>query len=275
MMGPSRHRLAICFFGITRSLRYTFPALQANILDPARRQFRSVSVYAHLYDQDRIHNPRSGEAGALDTEEYKLLNADWLCQEKPDGIAQAAGLDQLKSYGDSWEDGFNSLHNLLLQLHSLKSVTNAVLQDGIDYCLYCRPDLMYHDRWNRALYRLRLGQQPHVMVPRWQAWEGLNDRFALVRGRNAISAYGHRLDLADMFCTDGPQPLHSERLLAYALERAGIGVSTVGLRASRVRSGGEKKVEDFGPSQGQLLLKRASTARQRVRGWMGFPSSRQ
>jgi len=35
-----------------------------------------VRVFAHLYKQSRISNPRSGEFGLLDVGEYRLLQAD-------------------------------------------------------------------------------------------------------------------------------------------------------------------------------------------------------
>ncbi|MEL6533512.1 MAG: hypothetical protein AAFQ06_10755 [Pseudomonadota bacterium] len=183
----ARPRIAIAFFGITRALDRTLPSIEANIYVPAHA-VGDVRVFAHLYDQSRIDNPRSGEKATLDPGEYKRLGADWVEREPPGGVAEAAGLETFKSYGDPWKDGFRSLRNLALQLHSLNRVTAAVLEEGYDMCLFCRPDLRYRDSFARPLRRMLAAPPPVVFAPHWQAWFGANDRFALVSGREAILA---------------------------------------------------------------------------------------
>ena len=166
-------------------------------------------------------------------------------REPPDGIAEAAGYDAFKTYGDTWDDEFRSLRNVLLQMHSLDSVTTAVLEAGHEVCLFCRPDLRYHDSFAPALSELLRRSAPVALIPRWQAWFGRNDRFALLSGRDAIAAYGQRLRVARRFCETTGQPLHGERLLDWALKDAGIPVRGIGVRASRVRANGVEKDEDF------------------------------
>ena len=100
-------------------------------------------IYAHFFLQKEIDNPRSGEKGILDYEEYRLLPSDWLKLEEPDHCLAQWNFEGLKAWGDSWQDEFRSLRNLIHQLHSLHTVTEAALADGTEVCLFCRPDLRH------------------------------------------------------------------------------------------------------------------------------------
>jgi hypothetical protein len=237
-------KIAICFFGITRSLTHTVSSIELNILAPARK-LGEVIVYSHFFLQKDIINPRSGELGELDLDEQRLLPSDWLQLEEPDACLSDYDFDQLRSHGDSWQDDFRSLRNLVHQLHSLNAVTKAALADGADICLFCRPDLTYHDSLLRPLKLAAVTNVATVFLPYWQGNGGLNDRFAICVQKEAISAYGQRIQNAHAFCSTMAGPLNSEHLLAYSLSLAGVNICKIGNRASRTRLGGVKKYEDF------------------------------
>lgn len=242
--GPrARPGIAVCFFGITRSLRYTLPSITANVLDPLRR-LGDVRVYAHFFEQAEIDNPRSGEKGALDATEYRLLQADRLMLERPDTL-EPGWLETIAAHGDFWKDGNRSLRNLLHQLHSLDMVTGMALEDGMEICVFCRPDLHYHDSLAPAVKRAIAAPDALVQLPCWQSWFAMNDRFAVVKGARAIAAYGQRGRLAVELCQTRNEALHAESLVKYAMIRAGIRVRQIPARASRVRFDGTEVEEDF------------------------------
>jgi hypothetical protein len=238
----ARPRIAICFFGITRSLPHTVASIERNVIDPARRH-GDVRVFGHLFRVTRIENPRSGESGEVAPDDHRLIAWDHLATEEPGACLSGWGFERLASCGDRWGDGFASLRNLVHQLHSLHHVTGRALAWQPDAVLFCRPDLLYHDPFDRELVRLLRGSGPQVRLPYWQWYEGLNDRFALVRGPEAAAAYGRRGLRAHEFCAATGGPLHAERLLRFAL--ASIDVRPVCLRASRVRAGGRAVEERF------------------------------
>jgi hypothetical protein len=245
-------KIAVCFFGITRSLTHTIASIEQNVLVPARKR-GDTKVYAHFFQQRKIEHERSGESGTLDLGEHQLLPSEWLQLEQPDLCLEERGFSTLKTFGDSWNDGFASLRNLVHQLHSLDAVTTAALADGSDICVFCRPDLRYHDSL-RASLRQALHNSNLAQLPRWQAWGGLNDRFAICSGPAAISAYGHRIRVAEQFCRDRDSPLHSEQLVQYALQEANVPVRQIRARASRVRLGGIQRDEDFrSPISGPVM----------------------
>lgn len=236
--------IAVCFFGITRSLTHTYPSIERNVLG-AVQAVGTPKIYSHFFQQDQIDNPRTEEHGELNLEEYKLLNSDWLQLEAPEECLELWNFEALKTFGDYWEDDFRSVRNLVHQLHSLNVVTEAALKDGAEVCLFCRPDQEYHDSLLPALHKALRRGGDRAYLPRWQAWYGLNDRFAICTGRAAISAYGQRIKLALHYCQERTEHLHSERLLEYSLKRQNIPVTTIKARASRTRIDGSFADENF------------------------------
>lgn len=242
-------RIALVFFGITRALRLTLPSITANLVAPARAIAREVRLYGHFFRQTGISNPRSGEEGALDPEEYRLLKLDQVELEEPGACLDLYPIAEMQARGDIWRDDFASFRNLVHQLHSLKRAT--LLAEGFrpDIVVFARPDLLYHDSAAEPLDMLARAHRSFVLVPDWSQWFGHNDRFALVKGAEGMSAYGRRADRMGEYCARGKR-LHSERFLKFALGRQRV--RTMHLRASRVRANGLQVLEDFTPGRGSV-----------------------
>lgn len=267
-MSPLPVKIALCFFGITRSLRFTLPSIETNVLQPLARAAADtgtqVRIFSHFYDQARIDNARTGENGETVRDEHLLLNSDWLRLEAPGAALDRWDFTALSGFGDRWADDFASLRNLIHQLHSLRQVSLAALDEGAQVVVFARPDLRYHDSLDPAIRRaLRHPDRALVQLPDWQSWAGRNDRFAVVSGTRAIRAYGCRIEEALTFCQELRRPMHSEELLLYALDKADIPVRTFPLRASRVRLDGSEKAESFSPPGRKRRLKAALRKMQR------------
>ena len=70
-------RVALAFYGLTRSLKYTFASVQQNIFAPLEAAGHTYDVYLHTYDLETLSNARSGEdETALNTTEWRLLQPD-------------------------------------------------------------------------------------------------------------------------------------------------------------------------------------------------------
>ena len=241
---PSRPIIAICFFGITRAASVTSPSIESRIIAPMRK-IGLVKTYAHLYRQQRVFSPRSGEDAAIDPDEWKILNLDTVRLEDPDDAGLGALLDCVKNHGDAFDNGFASTTNLIRQLHSLASVFEMAREDRPNLWIFARPDLLYHDSLLDAATRTLRSSSDQVRIPRWQHYDGgINDRFAICSSERAARAYARRIDDAMIYCQEHG-PLHSERLLRYRMNRAGIKPRTMPARASRVRVGGRIENEDF------------------------------
>ncbi|APW42761.1 hypothetical protein [Rhodoferax saidenbachensis] len=239
-----QHRnIAIAFYGITRSLKYTVESIRKQILEPAR-QVGSVQVYCHFFKQYSINNPRTGEIGELDVDEWQLLQPDVAQIEEVDTETENRYLVDLLPYGNAWEDDGQSLRNILRQLISLERVTQMIHQAGAaDIVVFLRADMLYHDKFPFADW-VSMVQHNTVMVPYWQWSGGLNDRFA-VCGASAFVRYGSRIKNAERYCASMNKPLHSERLLMFTMMRSPLQLATMSMGATRVRSDGGHAKESF------------------------------
>ncbi|MBO1255197.1 hypothetical protein J3L16_05800 [Alteromonas sp. 5E99-2] len=234
-------KIAICFFGITRSLKYTIGNIEKNIIKPAS-ELAEVKLFGHFFNQKHVVNSRSGENEKLKSDEFKLLKLDEVILEEPDEFLPNTTFEASKTYGDNYDDDFTSLRNLYHQLYSLKRVTLLAEKWHADIVIFVRPDLMYHDSFYTDIKRA-LTLKDGVLLPNWQHWNGYNDRFAIVSGENAIASYGKRFHKTLEFSIQSNASLNSEALLEFALKENKVG--NFKLRASRVRANGEMKSECF------------------------------
>lgn len=258
--------IAIGFFGLPRAMHLSMPSIRAQLLEPAGRLGR-VAICHHLFQQGWVQNPRSGEDLAFDPANYGYFDPACGELEAPDGIPEKAGLDRLRERGDVWEDGFVSLRNLLLQLHSLERVTARIAALQPDIAVFARPDLIYQDSLEPALRQmLQPGQEHSVSLPEWQwSLSGYNDRFAIC-GRHAYTAYGRRGQRMAEYLAASSRPVHGESLLRFALDTACLSVLPMPARASRVRANGEVRDENFGRPKWRRVLR--WRLRERAKRWL-------
>lgn len=242
-----RPHIAICFFGIRRSIDKTSTSIDESVIQQAKR-FGQTHLLAHFYDKALISNRRTGEYNARTAAARDHLALHEVDETEPEAQEVLLDFEKLKTYGDSWSDQFASLNNLVHQLHSLRRVTALAQERRPDIFAFIRPDLNYHDSlypiFKRAVKEHNTGRSV-IFVPDWQRWGGVNDRFAIAVGPAAAMAYGNRISCAQEFCERREQPLHSERLLDFALKKSKVKVVHVPHRASRVRANGVQSWEDF------------------------------
>lgn len=239
-----KKKIAICFFGITRSLKLTHASIIANVVNPIN-EIAESEVLCHFYDLNEIANIRTSEFAQQDARDAYLLKPDWIEFEEPNGCLVKWNFESIKKYGDITTDDFKTISNLIHQLHSLKKVSDEVLRRNYDICIFVRPDLVYHDNF-RAVILAAIGvTRPTVFLPEWQSWGGYNDRFAICVGSKAISSYGSRIKHALTFCERTMSPLFPEKLLKFSLQHDGIDVVHIKNRATRLRITGVYHDEDF------------------------------
>ena len=243
-MTPSsgKSRCTLAFFGIDRRLDLTGGSIEKLIFAPAAKLFDIKSV-GFLWAPTQINNARSGEHVDLPPPRFECLPTGQYASATPLDLTQEDVFQDLKAFGDFWRDDFYSLGNLYSQLTSLSRVTDMALKTQPDVVIFLRPDLLYQENFTKVLEQAAAQNTTGIFLPHWQPHGGMNDRFALCCGDDAIRAYGHRIRLATEFCRIQGQPLHSEKLVRYAL--AGKIVKRVGLRAARMRSHGVPKIEDY------------------------------
>jgi hypothetical protein len=238
-----KKQIAIGFFGITRSLKWTAPSIKKNIINPIK-PLGNLKVYGHFYKMQFIKNKRSGENHSIDANDYKNLKFDELLLENFGQVLKVNDYKKILSYGDAWNDNGKSLSNLICQLASLKRLAELISKQKPDIIILARPDLYYHDSFLDTV-KLHLKLPSHyISLPHWQWFGGVNDRFAVL-GYEAFLAYANRLDTIHEFLQEQKKPLHSESFLWKTLIRKNIIILPTSIRAHRVRASGMSAFEGF------------------------------
>ena len=242
-MNTSKVNIAIAFYGITRSLKYTAESINTNLIKPTRK-FGNCKVFAHFFNQKIINNPRTNEYLENDTNQSNMLHIDHKVISEIKKIEASKILKDLIPYGNAWEDNLESLQNIIRQLISLKIVTGIIENDNhYDYVMFARPDMEYHNEIDWS-YITNYSDTSTIFVPDWQWSGGINDRFAIC-GSKAFPVYGYRLNHTLEYCRAQKLPLHSERLLYYIIKNSTCHIKTVELKATRIRATGTRAEESF------------------------------
>ncbi|NDE15885.1 hypothetical protein EBZ80_13235 [bacterium] len=239
-------KVALLFFGLTRSLRFTVESIERNILNVLRQHSISYTIYLHTYDLEVLTNPRSDEQQvALNPDEYKLLKPDFVKVTKQEDFLRTIQLHDYLKHGDAWgEEGHHSsLRNLLCQLNSLKEVFTLTGDTPHDCYMLLRPDLEYVSPLDidHVLDIVENRDQPIVYTPSWGKFGGCNDRFC-IGTREAVRKIAMRIDEVADHARD--HRVHSEWFLNYTLRKHGIENRDMPWLARRVRANGKKSVED-------------------------------
>jgi hypothetical protein len=235
-------RCLIGYFGLARLPEVTAPSIEAAFIDPLRQAGIPILRAGHFNVPAALDNPRTGEHGVLVSEDpARLLGLD-LCEQEPQSDETIDGtLALVRQYADAFGDGYRSARNLCHQLRSLDRLWGLLEQfqpQSDDIVLLLRPDLVYLDTISpvRDLGGLMAGQAD-LIVPGWQSWGGLNDRFAFAAPR-AARLYATRCRLIADGCLAAGM-LHAETFLAFTIATHGLRVARTGLRGLRLRANGD------------------------------------
>lgn len=76
-------KVALLFFGLTRSLKYTISSINSNILDVFKKNNIDYDIYLYTYKLKTYINRRAGEkTNNYDNDEYKLLSPNYLQKKR-------------------------------------------------------------------------------------------------------------------------------------------------------------------------------------------------
>ena len=239
-----KKKISICFFGITRDLDKTFPSIERNIIYPATK-YADVKVFCHFYDLKEIDNIRSQEKNKITNKNWYLFKAHKLVSEKPNDIFKNYSLDNIKKFGDDYNDHYKSIRNLIHQLFSLKKVYELSKSNSADLTIFVRPDLYYWDSFEKNIRNLINISKDYIAIPNWQFHKGFNDRFAICTSEYASSIYSNRIKEIDNYLIHNKRPLNAECLLFYAVSKSKAKTLLLDIKASRVRANGKMVSESF------------------------------
>lgn len=220
--------VAVCFYGLTRSLRsHTFDSINKYIFESLRRQRFQFDVYLHTYNLARFTNPRSKEFNvSLDPEEWRILAPLEFLIDSVDQADQVMNLSYYLKLGNPWPDDPSgmSLRNHLRALFSIQSCFKLIEKKGVGrymYVIFARPDVKYV----RELPNIR-----QLIVDNRTLGVKFIDRFAVGKP-SAVRHWANRFESASVYLRSRWSPqthrehskgLHSENLVKFHLYHNGV-----------------------------------------------------
>ena len=244
-MTHNKSNIAIVFFGITRSLKYTIKSINENIFDILKSSDYNYDIFLHTYFLDKYSNIRTGEKitkDKIDNSEYKLLNADYLKIDNQEIIRKTLKLEKYRTHKDPWNTKYNSVDNYILgsysKLCATKMVEEADKKKNYKYIMFMRPDCKYLTKLSLDFFKM---SDNSIVTPNFHlhGTSKINDRFAITN-RKTYKIYGKIFET--LFEWSKKRPLHSETILGLVLKPNKI--NKVDLYFARVRING-KQVDHF------------------------------
>ena len=237
-------KIAVCFWGLARSLDYTLPSIEENLFQPLRDAGIEFNIFLHTYTLYRLYNnTRAGESRIqLKNTAWKQLQPTASIIENQDRVDQQLQLELYRSKGDPWGDEptaaqmpFETLNNHVRALWSLHQVTTLWETSGqtFDAVIYARPDVHYLRRLQ--IQWLQEGKEGVCTMPNFHLTNGCNDRFAIGKP-SVMKVYGHRFKDALEFSRH--TQLHSEKYLSQVLSYNNISIEHIHFPFRRVRADG-------------------------------------
>mmetsp|Transcript_14321 Transcript_14321/g.32159 ORF Transcript_14321/g.32159 Transcript_14321/m.32159 type:complete len:310 (+) Transcript_14321:193-1122(+) len=238
--------IAICVWGIMRSLRYTIHSLHHFMLTPIQRSGNTYEIFMHTYNFTGIYeSARNFEpASQLNFSDWKILKPDHILVEDQDEYDKYANYEQYMDMGDPWHNDYVSFRNHLRALHALQQLAIALEeashQRQFDGVIYVRADVLL---LNPVPFFLLKRPQTMFLPDFHRSCKGgeYNDRMALGDMDSAL-VYGRRIEHALEYSRRNP--LHAEKFIYGHLTASNVTVLEVPLRFRRVRSSGDEHYRD-------------------------------
>jgi hypothetical protein len=237
-------KVALAFWGLTRSLKYTIQSIRANILNVLDAHKIEYTIFLHTFSFSGSYtNERANEKDILlDFEEYKLLCPEHVLVEDQEEAKRTIGTHKYRTHNDPWNTGYATLDNFLCAMYS-KLQLGSMLQQSkqqFDYVLFLRPDVRYLVPFQLEFFNKV--NKTTICIPDFHLFTfGFNDRFFLTNYANAIKyceLFHYMLEYSKLY------PLHSETFQHATLTKQhGLSIQTIPFYFNRVRADGNEQAD--------------------------------
>jgi hypothetical protein len=236
-------RIALGFWGITRSLTHTIPSIQEKILTPLRLQNVELTIFMHTFSvNSKYNNTRTNELNIqLNNNEYHLLNPDYIKIDDQDDVKSKINIENYRSQPDPWNTNYNSVDNFICAMYSKNELVKMIQESNeeFDYIIFLRPDVRY-------LHPLNLKYLNHVTdnkicIPHFCMFYNFNDRFAITN-MNSYKIYGTLFN--ELLEYSKTNQLHSEKYQSHLLHQKKIKFILIPFYFNRVRFNGYELKDD-------------------------------
>lgn len=239
-------KVAVGFFGITRSLKFTIESISKNVIRQLEELGYDYKIFLHTYELNNYKNIRTKESSTnMDNDEYKLLSPDYFLIEKQDLVIENINTKKYRTHPDPWNTNYNSVDNFLLGQYSKMKLTNMIEKSQInfDYIMFLRPDVEYLNPLEHSFFKNVINKT--ISIPRFgthpRAKPRFNDRFAITN-QNTYKIYGKVFD--KLFEISKKEILHSETVLTKYLTRNNVEYEYIQFVFKRIRIDGSVDIHD-------------------------------
>mgnify|MGYP006419078309 CR=1 FL=1 len=234
-------KVALCFWGLTRSLKYTIDSIREFIFKPLKSNKIEYIIFMHTFTfSSTYYNPRANESNVqLDFNEHYLLEPDFLKIDDQDLIKSQIQVEKYRTLPDPWDSEYICVDNFLCAMFSKKQLGIMVNESNIqfDYVVYLRPDVRYINNIKPKFFNIIKNNS--ICTPNYQLFPKLNDRLAILNYCD-LTKYSEMFD--DMYEYSLKTPLHSERFQYYILtQRFNWTVLYIPIWFNRVRANGHEE----------------------------------
>lgn len=234
-------KVAILFFGLTRSLKYTIDSIKEKVFNVLTKHNIEYDTYLHTYSiKGKYVNKRARESiDSVDNEEYKILQADYVEIDDQDEVKTKLKLEQYRTHRDPWDSKYNCVDNFILAQFSKARCVQMVEKTNkqYDYVIYMRPDCKYLN--NLDINYFKLVTDTSICIPNFHLYgiHKFNDRFCILNMNN-YKFYGNIF--IQLLSISKCHPLHSETVLGREMiVKHKLTVHKVKFNFSRVRMCGK------------------------------------
>ena len=189
----SSPKIALAFWGLTRSLKYTIKSIKKNILNIFKEANIEYDIFIHTYDiLNKYTNNRSGEKNIkLDCSEYKLLNPTKFQIQNQGNVKNKLDLLKYRTHPDPWKTNYETMDNFILAMYSKMKVTELIQKENegneiskYKYIIFLRPDVKYLNNFDLSF--LNQINDNSICIPNFALYSSFNDRFCLANYNNGI-----------------------------------------------------------------------------------------
>lgn len=235
-------KIAICFWGLTRSLKFTIESLQDKLFLPLEKHNIQFDKFIHTFYFDGLYNNKHGNEKnvQLDFDEYKLLNPDYFLKENQDEVIKNIDFSKYE-FNNTVYNNRTTFRNAILAQYSMKKVTELVENTKIkyDYLLFIRPDCKIVDKFN---YRNFLfAKNNRVLSPKFGKSTGLNNRMFIGNYNQGI-IFGKSIDYIEEYTNE--KVYIAEPFIMWIVKKKmfpnkKMSIKFINFRFQRIRANGE------------------------------------